>query len=126
MTEENAETKIDRIGLTADIVAAYVSNNLIPTTELPRLIAGTHAAIAGLTAGATAEQPEKKPMPAISIRKSLTPDFLACLEDGKKFKSLKRQLATYYDLTPDQYRQKTLPADDPHGRATGWPTWAGR
>lgn len=113
MTEENTETTADLIGLTADIVAAYVSANPVPTSELSRLIADTHAAIAGLSAATTSKQ-EEKPVPAVPIRKSVTPDFLICLEDGKKFKSLKRHLATHFDLTPDQYRQRwNLPADYP-------------
>lgn len=114
MTEETTEPHADLIGLTAEIVAVYVSNNPVPTNELPNLIASTHAAIAGLSAGGSVPPPEEKPVPAVSIRKSVTPDFLICLEDGKKFKSLKRHLATHYDLTPDQYRQKwNLPADYP-------------
>jgi len=114
MTEENAEIAADLIGLTTEIVAAYVSNNSVPISDLPRLIADTHAAMAGLAGGATPDQPEEKPVPAVSVRKSVTPDFLICLEDGKKFKSLKRHLATHFDLTPEQYRHKwNLPADYP-------------
>lgn len=114
MTEENSEAAADAIGLTADIVAAYVSNNPVPASELPQLIADTHAAIANLQSGVNAKQPEEKLVPAISVRKSVTPDFLICLEDGKKFKSLKRHLATHHDLTPDEYRQKwNLTADHP-------------
>ena len=114
MNEENPEPAVDLIGLTTDIVAAYVSNNPVPTSELAQLIADTHAAIADLAAGSVPEQPAGKPVPAVSIRKSVTPDFLICLEDGKKFKSLKRHLATHYDLTPNQYRQKwNLPPDYP-------------
>lgn len=84
----------------------------MPTGELPRLIADIHAAIAGIAAGVVPQQPEEKPVPAISVRKSVTPDFLICLEDGKKFKSLKRHLATHYGLTPDEYRQKWNLATD--------------
>lgn len=114
MNEETAAPSADLNELTAEIVAAYVSNNPVPVAELPRLIASTHAAIAGLSAGNAVEQPEERLVPAVSIRKSITPDFLICLEDCKKFKSLKRHLATQYGLTPDAYRQKwRLAADYP-------------
>ena len=114
MTDENTKPEADLIELTTDIVAAYVSNNPVPSSELPRLIADIHAAIAAVAGGAAPQQAEEKPVPAISVRKSVTPDFLICLEDGKKFKSLKRHLATHHGLTPDQYRQKwNLPADYP-------------
>ncbi|PRD43518.1 MucR family transcriptional regulator [Phyllobacterium phragmitis] len=114
MTEENTQAAANLVELTAEIVSAYVSNNPVPPSELPSLVADTHAAIANLAAGAKAEQPEEKPVPAVSVRKSITPGFLICLEDGKQFKSLKRHLATHYNLTPDQYRQKwNLPADYP-------------
>ena len=114
MTDENTKPEADLIELTTDIVAAYVSNNSVPAGELPGLIADIHAAIAGVAAGAVPQQPEERPVPAISVRKSVTPDFLICLEDGKKFKSLKRHLTTHHGLTPDEYRQKwNLPADYP-------------
>jgi predicted transcriptional regulator len=97
----------------ADIVAAYVSNNAIPTSELPQLIASVHGAITRL-AGPVAE-PEPAPLvPAVPVKKSVTPDYIVCLEDGKKFKSLKRHLRTHYDLSPEQYRAKWgLPRDYP-------------
>lgn len=114
MTEENAAASAGLIALTTDIVSAYVSNNSVPISDLPRLITDIHAAIAGLGIAAKANPSEEKPVPAISIRKSVTPDFLICLEDGKKFKSLKRHLATHFDLSPDEYRQKwNLPSDYP-------------
>lgn len=101
------------IGLVADIVSAYVSHNSVPATDLPALIATTHAAIAGL--GSEPQAPaEEKPAPAVSIKKSITPDFLVCLEDGKKFKSLKRHLRTAYDMSPEEYRARWgLPPDYP-------------
>lgn len=109
MTEANDEI----ISLVADIVSAYVSNNSVPAAELPALIATTHAAISNLGSPAAAPV-EEKPIPAISIKKSITPEYLICLEDGKKFKSLKRHLRTAYDMTPEQYRQKWgLPNDYP-------------
>ena len=114
MNEDNPKPEADLIGLTTEIVAAYVSSNSVPRAELLRLIADTHAAIAGLAGAKAPEQAEERPVPAVPVRKSVTRDFLICLEDGKKFKSLKRHLATSYDLTPDQYREKwNLPADYP-------------
>jgi len=101
------------IELTTDIVSAYVSNNPIPVGDLPHLIAAVHAALQQQVA--PAEQQEAEPQrPAVPIKKSITPDYIVCLEDGKKFKSLKRHLATTHGLTPDEYRTKWgLPADYP-------------
>ncbi|MGY6709507.1 MucR family transcriptional regulator [Oceaniradius stylonematis] len=113
MPDNTTETKQNLIEQTTDIVAAYVSNNPLPSSDLPKLIADIHAAISGLSNGAATEA-EAKPVPAVQIKKSVTPDYLICLEDGKKFKSLKRHLATHHNLTPDEYRQKwNLPADYP-------------
>ena len=99
------------VSIAADIVAAYVSNNPLPVGELPKLIGDIHAALKGI--GTPAVEPVIKQEPAVSIRKSVTPDFIICLEDGKKFKSLRRHLQ-HFNLTPDQYRQKwNLPADYP-------------
>ena len=100
------------ITLTADIVAAHVSNNSVAVSDLPVLIANVHGALAGL--GGTAPAPEIKQEPAVSVRSSIKPDFIVCLEDGKKLKMLKRHLMTHYQLTPEQYRAKwNLPADYP-------------
>lgn len=108
-----AEETENLIGLVADIVSAYVSNNSVPASDLPALIATTHAAIAGLGSEPVAAV-EEKLTPAISIKKSITPEFLICLEDGKKFKSLKRHLRTAYDMTPEDYRARWgLPPDYP-------------
>lgn len=113
MTDSIAETSTGLIGLTAEIVADYVSNNPVPVSEISRIIADTHAAVSALHTG-SAPTAEAKPIPAVSIKKSVTPDYIICLEDGKKFKSLKRHLATHYDLTPEQYREKWgLPRDYP-------------
>ncbi|WP_266065066.1 Ros/MucR family transcriptional regulator [Brucella intermedia] len=113
MTDNLPERSVDLIGLTAEIVAAYVSNNSLPVSELSKIIAETHAAVRAIQTGSSPAIEEKR-VPAVPIKKSVTPDFLICLEDGKKFKSLKRHLATHYKLTPDQYRQKwNLPADYP-------------
>jgi predicted transcriptional regulator len=93
------------IELAADIVSAYVSNNSVPTGDLPGLISEVHLALARVGNGA-AEASAEAPKPAIAIKKSITPDYIICLEDGKKFKSLKRHLRTQYNLTPEQYREK--------------------
>jgi predicted transcriptional regulator len=101
------------IDLAADIVSAYVANNSVPTAELPSLIASVHASLAFLANGAK-QEPEQPLVPAVPVKKSVQPDFIVCLEDGKKFKSLKRHLRTAYDMTPDQYRAKWgLPHDYP-------------
>ncbi|HTG38877.1 MucR family transcriptional regulator [Sphingomonas sp.] len=100
------------VTLTADIVAAHVSNNSVAVSDLPLLIQNVHGALVGL-GGATPE-PEVKQEPAVSIRASIKPDYIVCLEDGKKLKMLKRHLMTHYQMTPEQYRAKwNLPADYP-------------
>jgi predicted transcriptional regulator len=101
------------IELAADIVSAYVSNNSVPTGELPGLISEVHTALMKVSVGAI-ELPTEAPKPAVPVKKSVTPDYIVCLEDGKKFKSLKRHLRTQYNMTPEQYREKwTLPIDYP-------------
>jgi predicted transcriptional regulator len=98
--------------ITADIVSAYVSNNPVPTTELASLIASISSALAGL--GRTAEVESASLTPAVNPKKSVFPDYIVCLEDGKKFKSLKRHLMTHFGLSADEYRTKwKLPADYP-------------
>ena len=98
--------------LTADIVAAHVSNNSVAVNDLPTLIQNVHSALSGISASRSA--PEAKPEPKVPIRSSIKPDYIVCLEDGKRLKMLKRHLMTHYNLTPDQYRQKWgLPADYP-------------
>ena len=98
--ETNDDTLIT---LTADIVAAHVSNNSVAVNDLPQLINNIHGALAGL-AGRSA--PEAKLEPKVPIRSSIKPDYIVCLEDGKRLKMLKRHLMTHYQMTPDQYRQK--------------------
>jgi predicted transcriptional regulator len=100
------------IALTADIVSAHVSHNNVPMGELPLLIQNVHGALAGLSdSGAEAEVQLE---PAVSVRASVKPDYIVCLEDGKKLKMLKRHLMTHYQLTPEQYRTKwKLPLDYP-------------
>lgn len=106
---EMAETLIT---LTADIVAAHVSNNSVAVADLPLIIQNVHSALAGL--GTPTAEPEVKQEPAVSIRSSIKPDYVVCLEDGKKLKMLKRHLMTHYQMTPDDYRAKwNLPADYP-------------
>jgi predicted transcriptional regulator len=101
------------IELTADIVSAYVSNNSVGTAEIPALINQVHAALMRVSGG-QAELPTEPLKPAIAVKKSITPDHIVCLEDGKKFKSLKRYLRTQYGLSPEQYREKWgLAADYP-------------
>ena len=101
------------VALSADLVAAYVANNSLHAAELPKLIAAVHTALRALGAPAVSEN-EVKLTPAVPVRKSVTLDFIICLEDGKKFKSLKRHLQTQFGLTPVEYRQKwNLPTDYP-------------
>ena len=90
--------------LTADIVAAHVSNNSVSVNDLPQLIANVHGALTSLS-GANAA-PEVRAEPKVPIRSSIKPDYIVCLEDGKRLKMLKRHLMTHYQMTPDQYRQK--------------------
>ncbi|HEY0626468.1 MAG TPA: MucR family transcriptional regulator [Allosphingosinicella sp.] len=100
------------ITLTADIVSAHVSNNSVAVNDLPQLIQNVHNALSGL--GTQVQEPEAKPEPKVSIRSSIKPDYIVCLEDGKKLKMLKRHLMTHYQMTPEDYRQKWgLSADYP-------------
>jgi predicted transcriptional regulator len=108
-----AETSGDSIliELTANIVSAYVSNNSVPTADIPNLIGQVHSALKRVAVGQVAASAEPL-KPAVPIKRSVTPEHIVCLEDGLKFKSLKRHLRTRYNLTPDQYREKWgLPPD---------------
>jgi predicted transcriptional regulator len=98
---ENEETLIT---LTADIVSAHVSNNSVAVSDLSNLIQSVHGALSGL--GAKVEETRVRQEPKVSIRSSVKPDYIVCLEDGKKLKMLKRHLMTHYQMTPDEYRQK--------------------
>jgi predicted transcriptional regulator len=101
------------IELTAEIVSAYVSNNSVPAGDLSHLINQVHTALTRVSSGQI-EAPAEPLRPAVSVKKSITPEYIVCLEDGKKFKSLKRHLRTQYNMTPEQYREKWgLPADYP-------------
>jgi len=109
MSDEANETLL---ALTADIVAAHVANNTVSVTDLPSLITQVHAALNSL--GTPAAAPTVEQQPAVSVRASIKPDYLVCLEDGKKLKMLKRYLMTRYGMTPDDYRAKwNLPKDYP-------------
>jgi predicted transcriptional regulator len=119
-TIESTSTQMDSqdnftetlVTLTADIVSAHVSNNSVAVNDLPVLIQNIHNALSGL--GEPAQAPQPKQEPAVSIRSSIKPDYIVCLEDGKKLKMLKRHLMTHYSMTPDEYRQKWgLAADYP-------------
>jgi predicted transcriptional regulator len=110
MTDAAGKSFID---LTANIVSAYLSNNPTPAAEIPNLISQVHAALLRVSSG-RAEAPTEPAKPAVSLKKSVNADYLVCLEDGKRFKSLKRHLRSRYNMTPEQYRDKWgLPADYP-------------
>jgi predicted transcriptional regulator len=110
-TEKLSEDGLMR--MTADVVAAYVGNNTLPTTQLADLIGAVYSSLRGLDGHAP--EPKVEPAkPAVAIKKSVTPDYLVCLEDGKKLKMLKRHLRSTYNMTPDEYRAKwNLPPDYP-------------
>jgi len=110
---DNQEASADTlVTLTADIVSAHVANNSVAVNDLPTLIENVHGALSGL--GKAKEEPAAKQDPAVSIRSSVKPDYVVCLEDGLKMKMLKRHLMTDHGLTPEQYRQKWgLGADYP-------------
>lgn len=110
MTDAPGKSFID---LTASIVSAYLSNNPTAAAEIPGLISQVHAALVRVSSGRT-EAPLEPAKPAVPIKKSISPDYIVCLEDGKRFKSLRRHLRTQYNMTPEQYRDKWgLPADYP-------------
>lgn len=102
------------VELAADIVSAYVSNNTVAVQDLPNLINEVHNALLRITSGGAVDLGSEAQKPAISVKKSITPDYIVCLEDGKKFKSLKRHLRTQYNMSPEDYREKWgLPSDYP-------------
>jgi len=107
------DEKSEVIEMTADIVSAYVGNNSVSAVDLPNLIQSVHRALAGVSTNAEPIEAAPKE-PAVPVRKSITPDYLICLEDGRKFKSLKRHLRTKYNMSPEEYRAKWgLPKDYP-------------
>ena len=106
------EDQMSRLELTASIVSAYVAKNSVPMANLGDLVSSVHSSLQKL--GPTAEPEQVQAVPAIAVKKSVTPDYIVSLEDGRKFKSLKRHLSTHYNMTPEQYRAKwNLPADYP-------------
>jgi len=110
MTDTAGKSFVD---LTANIVSAYLSNNPTPASEIPNLISQIHAALLRVSSGRS-ETPPEPAKPAVSVKKSIHPDYLVCLEDGKHFKSLRRHLRTQYNMTPEQYRDKWgLPPEYP-------------
>lgn len=112
MDATQADTNEMLITLTSDIVAAHVSNNSVSVDDVSTLISKVYGALAALGQAVVVE--DVLPEPAVSIRASIKPDFIVCLEDGKKLKMLKRHLMTHYNMTPDQYRARwSLPADYP-------------
>src|ERR1700735_2037905 len=112
MSDDSGESS-SFIELTADIVSAYVSNNSVPSADIPALIGQIHSALKRVSGGQAAA-PAEPLKPAVPVKRSISADFLVCLEDGLKFKSLKRHLRTRYNMTPDQYREKwALPPDYP-------------
>ena len=112
MDTDNNHYQSDIVELAAEIVASYVAHNSVPASELAHLIHNVHSALTSL--GQPVVEEVKNQEPAVSVKKSVTPDYIICLEDGKKFKSLKRHLRTHFNLTPEQYREKWgLPADYP-------------
>jgi len=107
----SSQDEYDLIVHTTEIVCAFMENNKIASDSLPDLITSVHGALTGLVAG---EPIEESPEPAVSIRSSVKPDYLVCLEDGQKLKMLKRYLRTNYDMSPEEYRERwDLPADYP-------------
>jgi predicted transcriptional regulator len=111
--EREARPQSSLIELVSQIVSAYVAHNPVPVAELPRLIERVYATLSEID-GAPPAEPKTELKPAVPVRKSVTDDHIVCLEDGKKFKSLKRHLRTRYDMSPEEYREKWgLPADYP-------------
>lgn len=112
MSELEVQSKETLITLTSDIVAAHVSNNDVAVSDLSNLITNVYSALANLGEAVVVE--EVRPQPAVAIRNSIKPDYIVCLEDGKKLKMLKRYLRTNFDMTPEEYRARWgLPADYP-------------
>lgn len=115
MTDEIQTTISDEdmLKMTTEVVSAYVGNNMVPATQIPDVIRTVYGSLRELGGGGGAAEKESL-KPAVSVRRSVTPDYIVCLEDGKKLKMLKRHLRTTYNMTPDEYRAKWgLPADYP-------------
>lgn len=113
MPEDQNQEETKLLSQTVEIVSSYVSNNTVAVGDLPRLIEETFSALRA-QGGATEEADPERPKPAVPIKKSIQPDYIVCLEDGKELKMLKRHLKTAYDMTPDEYRARwDLPSDYP-------------
>jgi predicted transcriptional regulator len=113
MDDQTASPQPDFLGLTADLVSAYVANNSVPASELPGLMAKVHASLSGLTSPALVKSDKPEPLTPAQVRKSITPEALISFEDGKPYKTLRRHI-TLRGLSPESYRQKWgLPADYP-------------
>lgn len=104
MSDEKFENN-EIVDYTAQIVSAYVSNNTVKVDELPHLISDVHSALSRASSNMVPQVKEEL-KPAVTVKKSLTPEYIICLEDGKKFKSLKRHLRTHYNMSPEEYREK--------------------
>jgi predicted transcriptional regulator len=114
ISESNTQDDADVLGLSAEIIAAYVSQNAISAAALPDLIRSVHHTLSHLGQGEAPPAPTEKQKPAVAVSKSVHHDFIVCLEDGKKLKMLKRYLRSRYDMSPEDYRRKwNLPADYP-------------
>ena len=113
MPDTDMITAEELLRMTTDVAAAYFSNNSLPSLQLPEVIRTIHESLTALRGGEAAA-PAEPPTPAVPVKKSVTPDYIVCLEDGRKLKMLKRHLRTAYDMSPEQYRQRwELPADYP-------------
>src|ERR1700744_756084 len=113
MSDMQAAKADDLLKLASDIVAAYVSNNPIAITDVPGMIKSVHATLGGLSTGQVVDV-QRTQKPAVNVKKSVTPEYIVCLEDGKKLKMLKRYLRSRYNMSPEEYRSKWgLPADYP-------------
>ena len=107
-------THSNLLALTTEIVSSHVANNTVPQNEIPSLIEQVYRTLSGLSGGTGGVLSADRPQPAVQIKKSVTPEFIICLEDGKKLKMLKRHLKTAYDMSPEEYRERWgLPADYP-------------
>lgn len=115
LQDQNADlSNEDLLRLSAEIVAAYVSQNSIPAAGIPDLVRSVHGAISGLGKASQPAKPAEKQKPAVPVSRSIQDDFIVCLEDGKKLKMLKRYLRSRYDMSPEEYRRKwSLPPDYP-------------
>ena len=112
MSDNNGSNEL--LVLTTEIVSSHVANNSVSLGDLPQLIQQVYATLAGIGGGAQVTTGGQRPQPAVAVKKSVTPDYIVCLEDGRKLKMLKRHLKTAYNMSPEEYRERwQLPADYP-------------